>query len=165
AVLHLDPAELAVATANGDGELDGFARHVTPHAIAARLLPALAHVKALPPPPPVFIVTAAVHAFGADGPHQLVEPGLVQRVFVNRAAGLLGDRAITRVVQRQLVLVRLAAVDVARVGDDAEHGRVGEGIDRDAFQPQPAAVAVPEAILEAVELRLAVRSREKPAEA
>ena len=76
---------------------------------------------------------------------------------MHRAFGQIGDRAIARVIQRQDALVGLAAIDVARVGDDAEHRGIVERVDRDALEPAPAAVAMAEAVFEAIELGLGAR--------
>jgi len=152
AVLHFHPADLAVRPADLHQELDGLAGEITLRARDARFFPAFAHMETLPAEAPVLLLVAAVDALGAMHPLELVDSRGVHDVLVHRARGQIGDRAVARVVQQQDAFVCLAPGDVARMRDDAHHGGIAERIDRDALQPAPAAVAMTEAVLEAVQV-------------
>ena len=85
---------------------------------------------------------------------------------MHRAFGQVRDGAIARVIQQQVAFIRLAAIDVARMRDDAEHRGIGERVHGDALEPAPAAVPVPEAVFESIEFGLVRRlRREDDAEA
>ena len=87
--------------------------------------------------------------------------GRIQRVFVHGAFGQIGHGAITRVIEQQAAFVGFAAIDVARMRDDAAHRRVRQRVDRHALKPQPAAVLVAEAVFKTIELRLRIAGREQ----
>ena len=66
-------------------------------------------------------------------------------------------------VEGQTAFIGLAAVDVARVRDDAAHCGIGERIDRHALEPAPGPVAMAKAIFEAIQFRLRVTRAQEPA--
>jgi hypothetical protein len=164
-VARFDPAQLAVGAPDLRLEFHRFARRIAVRARQALLLPVVADEKALPAAPPVFFFAAAVHALRTECPLELVPALRIHHVFVHRALRQIRDGAIARVVQREDALVRLAAVDVARVRDDAADGGIREPVHRDALEPAPGAVAVTEAVLEAVEFRLRLCCMQQDAEA
>ena len=156
AILHLDPAQLAIRATDLRRELHGLAAQITLGAPETLFAQVVTLDKAQPAAAPVFLFAAAVDAFGAEAPFELVHTARIHEVFVHRAFRQIGDGAIARVVQRQAAFVGLAAVDVARVRDDAAHRRIGERVDRDALEPAPAAIAMTEAVFEAIQFRLRV---------
>ncbi len=152
AILDLHPAELAVGPANFHDEFHGLAGEVTLHARDAGFFPSFADVEALPASAPEFFFAAAIDTLGAQRPFELVDAAGVHCVLVHGAGRQIGNRAVARVIQQQDAFVGLAPGDVARMCNDAHHGRIAERVDRDAFQPAPAAITVAEAVLEAVQI-------------
>ena len=68
-------------------------------------------------------------------------------------------------LQREDAFVGLAAIDVARMRDDAEHRGVVERVDGHALEPEPAAIAMAKAVFETIELGLGVAIGEQAAKA
>ena len=156
--------EVSIDPANRRREFHGLTCQITLRTLAAGFFPANARVKALPAAPAIFVIAATVDAFGSEYPLELVRTLGIHDEFVNGAAGEFGNRAIAGMVERQIVFIGLASADVARVRDDAEHRRIRECIDSHAFEPAPAAVAMTEAVLEAVQVGLRLAGREKSPE-
>ncbi len=162
AILHFDPAQCAVDAADPRGEFHGFAAQVAFGALETLLAKFVTLDKAHPATASVFLLAAAIDAFDAKAPFELVRTSRIHEVFVHRPFGQIGDGAIARVIQRQAAFIGFAAADVAGVRDDAAHRGIGERIDRHALEPAPGPVTMAKAIFEAIQFRQAVARALKP---
>src|SRR4029453_2883788 len=129
-----------------DRELDGLTTRVAFGARLALLAPVFAFDKTLPAASAILLVRTTVGAVRAQRPFEFVHALRVHEVLVHGAFGEIRDGAITRVIQGEDALIRLATIDVARVRDDPEHRGIVERVDGDALEPDPAAVPMPEPV-------------------